>query len=1059
VGRGDAVTAVAACRRCGTEPLANARFCHGCGASVADAETSAEYKQVTVLFADVVHSMDIARLVGAERLRAIMAELVDCASSVVRRYGGTVDKFTGDGIMALFGAPRALEDHAFRACLAAMDIHKESTRLAAQVDRRDGITLQLRIGLNSGEVIAGEIGSEPFGYTAVGEQVGMAQRMESAAPPDGVMLSESTARLVEAAVTLAEPELVHIKGSAEPVPAHKLLGVAPQPSRIGRSDTTLVGRQWEMTTVAGILDRSISGKGSVVGVAGPAGIGKSRMAREAAAIAQRRGVGVFSTFCESHASDVPFHVVARMLRDTTGITDLDDNAARAQIRDLFRDASDEDILLLNDLLGIRDPAVPLPTIESDARRRRLTALINTVSLARAEPALYIIEDAHWIDEASESMFTDFLAVIPQTHSTTLITYRPEYKGALAHVPGAQTISLAPLSDSETSVLLDELLGADGSVEAIRSVITERAAGSPFFAQEMVRELAERHVLEGDRGSYFCRRDVAEVNVPATLQAAIAARIDRLDNTAKRTLNAAAVIGSRFTAELLTTLGVDPVLDDLVRAEMIDQIRFTPYAEYAFRHPLIRAVAYESQLKSDRAQLHVRVADTIEHQDQNAALIAEHLEAADDLHGAFDWHMRAAAWLQRRDIAAAHTSWRRARQVADQLPDDDPQRSSMRIAPRTLLVGTAWRLIGSRLEAGFEELRDLCTATGDLPSLAIGMAGLISAQNINALDSRDVSSRAAELIELLESIGDPTLTVALSYAPLIAKLWAGETLQVLRLAQLVIDLAEGDATKGDLVAGSPPSFGFAMRGVACYCLGGTGWNDDLQRALAMATEVGELLAVVGIMDWVYLEPIMNGIALADATVLRDTAEALAATEQLGDDFQVVIARMMRAIILTHQHGSEREAGFELLTRMREDASHEQFANPGMIPLLNIYIARENAHRGDIDGAIELSRDAIGNLFANGAVVWNGPGTAVLVEALLRRGSDSDLREAQSAIDTLASVPTDPGFILHEIWLLRLRALLARARGDEAEYRDYRDRYRAMAISLGFEGHMQWANAMP
>jgi adenylate cyclase len=214
-----------------------------------------------------------------------------------------------------------------------------------------------------------------------------------------------------------------------------------------------------------------------------------------------------------------------------------------------------------------------------------------------------------------------------------------------------------------------------------------------------------------------------------------------------------------------------------------------------------------------------------------------------------------------------------------------------------------------------------------------------------------------------------------------------------------------------------------------------------------------------MDWVYLEPIMNGIALADATVLRDTAEALAATEQLGDDFQVVIARMMRAIILTHQHGSEREAGFELLTRMREDASHEQFANPGMIPLLNIYIARENAHRGDIDGAIELSRDAIGNLFANGAVVWNGPGTAVLVEALLRRGSDSDLREAQSAIDTLASVPTDPGFILHEIWLLRLRALLARARGDEAEYRDYRDRYRAMAISLGFEGHMQWANAMP
>src|SRR5271155_1315148 len=219
------MTAIAACRTCGTEPLEEARFCHGCGSPVQGGDIRAEYKQVTVMFADVVHSMDIAAAVGPERLREIMAELADLCAAVVQRYGGTVDKFTGDGIMAVFGAPVALEDHAIRACLAALGVHEEAKRLGVDVRDRDGVELQLRVGLNSGEVIAGEIGSGPFGYTAVGEQVGMAQRMESVAPPGGVMLSASTARLVEGATTLSEPELVQIKGADKPVPARRLLGM------------------------------------------------------------------------------------------------------------------------------------------------------------------------------------------------------------------------------------------------------------------------------------------------------------------------------------------------------------------------------------------------------------------------------------------------------------------------------------------------------------------------------------------------------------------------------------------------------------------------------------------------------------------------------------------------------------------------------------------------------------------------------------------------------------------------------------------------------------------
>src|SRR5271163_1677691 len=304
------MTTVAACRTCGTEPRENARFCHSCGSPLKDADTHAEYKQVTVLFADVVDSMDIASVVGAERLREIMAGLVERAAAVVRRYSGTLDKFTGDGFMALFGAPVALEDHAVRACLAALEIQDELARLAAEVDRRDGVTLQLRVGLNSGQVIAGEVGSTSLGYTTIGEQVGLAQRMESAAPPGGVMLSASTARLVDGPATLGETELVHIKGADAPIPARRLLGMAEGRHAAWLAESNLVGRHWEMSAVEALLERAIEGHGAVVGVVGSPGIGKSRLVHELAAMARHREVDVFSTFCESHTSEISFHAVA-----------------------------------------------------------------------------------------------------------------------------------------------------------------------------------------------------------------------------------------------------------------------------------------------------------------------------------------------------------------------------------------------------------------------------------------------------------------------------------------------------------------------------------------------------------------------------------------------------------------------------------------------------------------------------------------------------------------------------------------------------------------------------
>jgi class 3 adenylate cyclase len=1058
------MTAATACRTCGTELREGARFCDGCGAPVTGHDTRAEYKQVTVLFADVLHSMDIAAAVGPERLREIMAELADRCAAVVQRYGGTVDKFTGDGIMAVFGAPVALEDHAVRACLAALGVQEEAKRLAVDVQERDGVDFQLRVGLNSGQVIAGEIGSGPFGYTAVGEQVGMAQRMESVAPPGGVMLSASTARLVEGAATLGESELVQIKGADAPLPAHRLLAMGEGHRTGGRAESNLVGRHWEMAAIEALLERAIDGHGAVVTVVGSPGIGKSRLVREASALATARRVEVFSTFCESHATDVPFRVVARLLRAATGVRGLEDAAARrrmrARVRAVMPDADPEDMLLLDDLLGIADPDVEPPRIDPDARRRRL---INATQLARTQPAMYVIEDTHWIDQASESMLVDLLTVIPRTPSLVLITYRPEYTGALSRLPGAQSIALAPLTDPETATLVAQLLGPDPSVGELGHMIAERAAGNPFFAEEIVRELAERGVLRGNCGTYRSMADVAEVNMPATVQATIAARIDRLNPKAKRTLSTAAVIGAKFSRDLLETLGIDPVLEDLVGGELIDQIRFTRQPEYVFHHPLIRTVAYESQLKSDRAELHRRVAAAIESGDpatveENAALIAGHLQAAGDGHAAYGWHMRAATWATNRDITAARLSWERAVKIADALPDADPGRAAMCIAPRTMLCGIAWRVHEHVAGDRFDELRALCDAAGDKASLAIAMAGLVM-DHVHQDRIREASQLASDAMALIESVGDPTLTVGLSFAPIYAKGESGDWCDGLRWSQTAIDLADGDPSKGNFIFGSPLALAFAARGIARYCLGRPGWRDDLRHGLAMARSA-DPASYVTVVAYVYCGGIPLGVLRPDDSAMREIEDALRIAERSGDDMAVALTRMTLGTALVHRHtAGERDRGQTLLAEVG-DVFLRRGHNLCDLPIVDVYSARERARCGDRDEAIPLMRAAVDHLFREGRLLmWGVSATGVLVETLLDRGADGDVAEAEAAIERLTAAPADEGLVIRDIWLLRLRALLARAHGDTVAYRDFRDRYRDMAKTLGFEGHIAWAEAMP
>ena len=611
-------------------------------------------------------------------------------------------------------------------------------------------------------------------------------------------------------------------------------------------------------------------------------------------------------------------------------------------------------------------------------------------------------------------------------------------------------------------MLGELLGADASVGELAAIIADRSAGNPFFAEEMVREFVQRGVLTGEHGGYVCRTDVAEVSVPATVQAAIEARIDRLSNPAKRTLTAASVIGARFGGELLAALGIDAVFDELLSAELIDQVRFTPSAEYAFRHPLIRAVAYESQLKSDRAQWHRRLAAAIEEHEpesveDNAALIAEHLEAAGDLHAAYQWQMRAATWATYRDIAAARQSWERAEAIADAVPAQDPNRTAMRIAPRTMLCGIAWRVnvAGDR----FEELRQLCTAAEDKASLAIAMAGLVIDHGFRGR-IREASRLASEAWVLIESIGDPTLTVGLSFPVIYAKAHSGEWCDVLRWSQRAIDLADGDPSKGNFMMGSPLALAFTTRALGRYCLGRPGWPDDLRHGVAMARSADPLSYAL-VVGYVYLPGIPLGVLAADDRAMREIENALRIAERSSDDMaSLVYARVIPGLALVHRHtDAERDSGQKLL----EDASDvilRRGHNLSELRLINAYVARERARRGDRDEAIPLMRAAVDDLDREGQLPsWGIPATGVLVETLLGRGAEGDVAEAEVAIERLAAAPADDGLAIRDIWLLRLRALLARARGDDVAYKDLMSRYRMMAESLGFEGHIDWAKAMP
>jgi hypothetical protein len=420
-------------------------------------------------------------------------------------------------------------------------------------------------------------------------------------------------------------------------------------------------------------------------------------------------------------------------------------------------------------------------------------------------------------------------------------------------------------------------------------------------------------------------------------------------------------------------------------------------------------------------------------------------------------MRAGSWSATRDVKAARVSWERARRIAELLPNDQPNRLQLRIAPCTLLCGSGWRGDYLRLSDRFEELRELSTLADDKASLAVGMTGVLGEHMMHAR-LRDGSRWASEQMALIESIGDPTLTVALSPVASAIKTEAGEFTHALRWSDRVINLADGDPSRGNLFIGSPLAWALAQRGFARWTQGQPGWRDDFDRAVATA-RTADPVSKVYVVNTHYTAAIGCGLLLPDDVILGEIDEALRTAERSADDVALGLARTTLGVALLHcASAGNRQRGLELLEQLHDMCSHEVYYS-SIIHFGDVYIARERARGGDMDEWLPLMRSAVDGMFQIGQLGAYIPGTGVLVEALLARGRAGDLREAQATIERLVSEPLVEHSALREIWLVRMQTLMAQAHDDELAYRESRDRYRAMATSLGFEGHIAWAEAMP
>ena len=798
------------CGACGTELPAEAKFCKECGKAVntitpaiagrvgatpesytpkhlaekiltSKAALEGERKQVTVLFADLKGSMELLADRDPEEARKILDPVLEHMMEAVHRYEGTVNQVMGDGIMALFGAPLAHEDHAVRACYAALRMQESAKKYAEQVRRSHAAVVKIRVGLNSGEVVVRAIGSDlHMDYTAVGQTTHLAARMEQLADPGAIVIAPDTLALAEGYIEVKSLGLVPVKGLAGAVEVYEVTGAGPARTRLqaaGRHGLTrFVGRDAELEQVRRAQQLAGSGHGQVAAVVGEAGVGKSRLLYEFTHSHRLQGWLALEAASVSYGKATSYLPMIDLLKSYFKIQDRDDLRAirekvTGKLLTLDR-ALEPTVPALLALLDVADDDSAWHSLEPGQRRQLTHDAVKRLLLreAREQPLLLIFEDLHWIDRESQALLDGLVEGLPNAPVLLLVNFRPEYE----HRWGGKTyytqLRLDPLPPASARELLNGLLGEDAGTEPLKRVLIERTEGNPFFLEESVRTLIETKVVAGVRGAYRLARALPEIHVPDTVQAILAARIDRLQPDEKRFLQSAAVVGKDFPFALLALVAeaseeeLRRALAELQAAEFVYETRIFPELEYTFKHALTHEVAAGGVLKERRRAMHQRIVTALENlhperREEHVEQLAHHAFGGELWEQALDYNRRAGVKAQTRSAyAEALAPFQRALDAAERLSnqrDGLEQAIDLRFSVRHCLTNVGQP--DKAVEVS-QEIVERANALQDTRRQAVGMCLLANSLYL-AGRSKEALDAAIKSLPLAEAVGDPSLAVA------------------------------------------------------------------------------------------------------------------------------------------------------------------------------------------------------------------------------------------------------------------------------------------------------------
>jgi class 3 adenylate cyclase/tetratricopeptide (TPR) repeat protein len=1033
-----------------------------------------ERKHVTVLFADVKGSMDLAEQLDPEEFHRIMDRFFQILADGVHRFEGTVNQYTGDGIMALFGAPIAHEDHAQRACYASLHLVDGLRDYARELRRELGLDFSTRIGLNTGDVVVGRIGDDlRMDYTAQGQTVGLAARMENLAEPGKVYLTGNSAERAKGYFAFEDLGPFKVKGVTEPVPVFELTGVGALRTRFdvsrARGLTRFVGRDADMRTLEAAIESTKRGKGRAIGIVANAGVGKSRLCFEFTERCRAAGMLVLQASGVPHGKNIPLLPILEIFRAYLGVDARDEpRQAREKIagRLLLIDETFRDVLpLMFDFMGLPDPERPAPNLDADARRRRLVAVVRRL-IERGYPNGFVIliEDLHWVDAASDSFVADYVDAIPHGAGLLLLNFRPEYRADWMSKTWYQQLPLEPLGADAIRELLGDLLGTDASVGGLAERIHERTLGNPYFTEELVRSMIESGALEGRRGAYRLTSPVEALEVPYSVHAVLSARIDRLAEREKQVLQTAAVIGKEFQEPILAAVAKLPATDlvdalaALCNAEFVHQQSLYPIAEYAFAHPLTQEVALGSQLQEHRRGIHAAVARATqanepERLDENSALLAHHYEEAGETLEAARFHARAAAWMGTKDLDGTLRHWQRVRDLVRTLPEDQ-EVVGLHLAACSQILNTGGFRLGLS-EAAVDELYHegsrLAERIGDAASTSL-LRGAYNARLAGLGRIREYFDLAMENLKAADRSGVPAIRAGARVGAVYANFLVGRLDECSACIDEGIALAGGDLAMGRTQGGfSFPVFFASIRAIV---LDMTGKLGPARHACAEALRLARESGFMENLGWAlgnltYHAELSGEVVSEELGDARAAAlEALRIAEDLGSAFSRAIAQAQLGtlrIVAGEWDLAERLYADALdLMRTRRVRLESECSDLAHLAQAQLGGGKVGAARATAEEAVALARE-------RGQRVWELVAQISFAEALAAEQGGRVQADVELALARAAELIRDTNARSYEPRLAEARGRVARRQGDaRASERHLRDAC-ALYREIGATGH--------